>query len=135
MWVETCYRCKTPFAMSESVYNLALQRKGDIEFFCPNGHGQVYTKGETEEQKLRRERDRLKQEAAYLNDRVEEERAARQLAERRTSAAKGQITKMKNRAAAGVCPCCNRTFANLHRHMSSQHPGFVKEPDATEHVH
>lgn len=27
---------------------------------------------------------------------------------------------------AGVCPCCNRTFKNLARHMAGQHPGFTE---------
>lgn len=24
----------------------------------------------------------------------------------------------------GVCPCCNRSFKDVHRHMKSQHPEF-----------
>jgi hypothetical protein len=25
-----------------------------------------------------------------------------------------------------VCPCCNRTFSNLQRHMAHKHPQFAK---------
>jgi hypothetical protein len=24
----------------------------------------------------------------------------------------------------GVCPCCNRTFQQLARHMKAKHPGY-----------
>lgn len=43
-------------------------------------------------------------------------------------AARGQVTRLKNRAAAGVCPCCNRTFHQLVRHMAAKHPDFAAEP-------
>lgn len=135
LWVETCFSCKTTFAMSDSVHTAALERREKMSFFCPNGHSQVYVSGETEADELRRERDRLKQEQAYLNDRLTEAESGKRLAERRAAAAKGQVTKLKKRAAAGVCPCCNRTFSDLQRHMHSKHPGFLSEPDASEHVH
>lgn len=99
---------------------------------CPNGHAWQYTTSEAD--KLRAERDRLKQNEAYLNDRVRELVDARDRETRRVTAAKGQITKLKKRASNGVCPCCNRTFADLARHMAGKHPGFVAEPDATAHV-
>ena len=44
-------------------------------------------------------------------------------------AAKGQISKLKKRASAGVCPCCNRSFQNLRRHMGNKHPEFVGEQE------
>jgi hypothetical protein len=69
---------------------------------------------------LRRDLDRAKQNAARLED---EAAAAR----RREIAAKGQLTKHRKRSAAGTCPCCNRTFANMGRHMKTKHPEFVEE--------
>lgn len=102
-------------------------------WWCPNGHQRVYR--QSEEDNLRAERDRLKQEQAWYEDRLREERGRSKLAERRTAAAKGQITKLKRRASAGVCPCCNRTFQDLARHMAGQHPSFVSQPDESEHVH
>lgn len=42
-------------------------------------------------------------------------------------AQKGQNTRLKKRIAAGVCPCCNRSFANLREHMAGQHPDFTGE--------
>jgi hypothetical protein len=37
------------------------------------------------------------------------------------------VTKLKQRVANGVCPCCHRSFVNLHRHMAGQHPDYTKE--------
>lgn len=45
---------------------------------------------------------------------------------RQLSAARGQVTRIKNRVGNGVCPCCNRSFGNLHRHMQTKHPGWKK---------
>ncbi|GEP12594.1 hypothetical protein [Methylobacterium gnaphalii] len=99
---------------------------------CPNGHGQWF--GESENDKIRRERDRLKQDAARLQSMAQEARESRDrayereaAAERRASAARGQVTKLKKRAANGVCPCCTRSFADLRRHMASRHPAFIAE--------
>lgn len=103
-----------------------VKRKDRTSWFCPNGHERHYV-AETEEDKLRKERDRLKQNTAYLEDRNRQLSEARETAERRASAARGQVTKLKNRAANGVCPCCNRTFPNLARHMATKHAGFVAE--------
>lgn len=48
-------------------------------------------------------------------------------AERRAHAAtKGQLTKTRKRVAGGVCPCCNRSFVNLGRHMAGQHPDYAE---------
>lgn len=113
-----CFKCGTLFALPDQV-NDELVRTGR-NFFCPNGHQQHYS--ESTEAKLKTERDRV----ARLNARLDQERAERAAAERRASAARGQITKIKKRVANGVCPCCNRTFKDLGRHMSSQHPDYVQ---------
>lgn len=47
---------------------------------------------------------------------------------RQLAAQKGVTTRIKNRIANGVCPCCQRTFKNLARHMKGQHPNYTN-PD------
>lgn len=42
-------------------------------------------------------------------------------------AAEGRTRAVKRRVAAGVCPCCTRTFQNLAAHMQNKHPGFPTE--------
>lgn len=95
------------------------RREDHKTFYCPNGHSQWFPQ-ESEEEKLRRERDRLKQNTAYLEDRLKDK-------DRQVSAARGQVTRIKNRISAGVCPCCNRSFSNLAKHMAHMHKEYKKE--------
>lgn len=130
-----CCQCREPFGMAQETYRTAKARGERFTFYCPHGHGQVFTKGETEADKLRRELNRLKQNTAYLEDARKRAEDSADFRRRQLSAAKGQITKMKKRAANGVCPCCNRTFSDLARHMAGQHPEFLAEPHEADHVH
>ena len=123
MSTEVCAACGIEFSMPAHFVN--TRRKDGKSFYCPNGHSQHYA--ESEADKLRRERDRLKQEQAWYEDRLKHHREERERAERSASARKGVITRMKKRAAAGVCPCCNRTFQNLASHMATKHPKFTAE--------
>jgi len=101
-------------------------RQAGRSWKCPNGHGQWF--GEAEAVGLRRERDRLKQQVA----RAEEERdaALRREAEARNHATmararevgeRNRRRRVEVRVHAGVCPDCSRTFANVARHMRTQH--------------
>lgn len=94
------------------------RRKDHAWFYCPNGHQQHFV-SETDEEKLRRERDRLKQEQARL------EQELREANEKADSAVK-RAALLRKRAAAGTCPCCQRTFSNMAEHMKKEHPSFVK---------
>ena len=89
-----------------------------LGWYCPNGHQLVYT--ESEADRLRRERDRLQQQIAQRDDEIKD-------LENRRRAAVGQVTKLRKRASAGTCPCCQRTFSNMAQHMKRQHPDFVTE--------
>jgi len=92
-------------------------------FTAQRGHPQIYT--ETELDKLRRHLKFAEGSAERARTQAESER-------RHRIAIKGQLTKTKNRIANGVCPCCNRSFSNLQRHMSGQHPQFVSQELAAE---
>jgi hypothetical protein len=85
-----------------------------------------------------------KSDAEKLQEQLDAERRRRQSAEqsvayqadlaatakRSAAAFKGQVTRLKGRAKAGFCPCCNRSFSQLERHMASKHPNF--SPEAQE---
>lgn len=122
----TCWSCRSIYWLPPELYR-AAKASPAISFFCPYGHSAHFPTGPSEEDKLRQERDRLKQAVAYEQDRVRAEQAWREAAQRQASAMKGVATKLKKRAAAGICPCCNRSFENLRRHMTSKHKGFVAE--------
>ena len=128
-WYETCCKCSIPFVLTDSLHTTMIEKREQGIFYCPHGHPQCYATGETELDKMRRERDRLAQQVAYRDDCVRDARNQRDMAERRLSAAKGRITKIKKRVGNGVCPCCNRTFSDLARHMASQHTGYKDQGD------
>lgn len=132
--VGPCCKCGTEMSIPEELYQAALRSRGPkgIHFYCAYGHSQHYTEGETEEQKLRRERDRLKQHLAEKDDEIRRQMDRREESERSAAAYKGQATKLRNRAKNGVCPCCNRSFANLAAHIRSKHPDFGKSDTKEE---
>lgn len=117
--------CGLPFSMPKSL-NAECLRNG-TNFHCPLGHSITYA--DTETDKLRRERDRLKQKIAQRDDEIKNWADMATAEKRRASALKGQLTKTRKRVQAGVCPCCNRTFQNLARHMNSKHPDFEPSVD------
>lgn len=120
MVITACPVCKTYHGFERHIYETAKQRAEKQLIWCPNGHSWVYNSQKTmnEHERTRLERDRLKQQLAQKDDEI----AA---AERRAAAAKGQVTRLKKRATAGLCPCCNRHFDNLQRHMASKHKDEV----------
>jgi len=121
-WLR-CYRCKEQFCLTDEVE--AMLRRNHQSFFCPWGHSQAFREGETEEQKLRREVNNLKQNKAYLEDRRREAEAEAEHQKHRANGYKGHATRISRRVKAGVCICCNRTFQDLARHMSTKHPTFT----------
>lgn len=121
MHTVTCCTCKVEFGLSNEFYKTARQMAEQMNWYCPAGHKQHFSSGETEVDRLRRERNQLKQRGAMQQDIINEIAGERDAAQRSAAGYKGVATRMKNRAKAGVCPCCNRTFQNLARHMKSQH--------------
>jgi uncharacterized protein with PIN domain len=91
-------------------------------FFCPMGHSLSYTGSELD--KLRKQLEREKRDKEFHQRNATAEREAREKTQRQLRATKGAKTRMANRIKNGVCPCCNRTFMDLQRHMSTKHPDF-----------
>lgn len=126
---ETCITCGTVYAMEAGMN--ATRRKSGGNYYCPNGHAQCYS--EPTELKLRKRIETLETDLKRTQDSRRHWKENAEAAERSRSAIKGQLTKVKKRVGNGVCPCCNRTFADLNRHMHSQHPDYADSasPDAT----
>lgn len=124
MTAMLCGQCGIEFAVPDAFYKERQEKGPALGWHCPNGHSRVFRESTSEV--LRRERDLLVQRIAAKDDDIKYHREQREAAERRAAAARGQITKIKNRVGHGVCPCCNRTFENLQRHMTTQHPTFAE---------
>lgn len=116
--------CGVTFALDES-YRHARQQDHKT-WYCPNGHSRYYP-AKSDVEKLSDELAASRRIAENERTRRQREQERREHAERQRAAARGQVTKIKRRIGRGVCPCCNRTFADLGRHMAGQHPEFVEE--------
>lgn len=111
-----CATCGCWYAVE--TYLLKMKMADREKIFCPNGCERRFL-GETEAEKWKKEAERLRAERDFKQRQIEQR-------DKSLSAAKGQITKLKNRVGNGVCPCCNRSFENLARHMKCKHPEFQK---------
>lgn len=121
--VIDCPQCQVEFAVTESYE--ARRRTDGKTFYCPTGHSMSY--GDNVQAQLKRERDKT----ARLTSRLDQVRADRDAIERSRRATKGQLTRVKNRVAKGVCPCCNQTFSDLAQHMETKHPDYSTAEFAT----
>ena len=126
--VEECCACFIKFAMPADLM-AQLRNNTRAYFHCPLGHSQHYTMNETAElrRKLKDAQRRADQAERQARDAETSRKAAvdqAQAAEYRRRAAKGQLTRTRNRIAAGVCPCCRRSFRNLADHMTTKHPDY-----------
>lgn len=115
---DICCKCGIQFSMPEEFRKYRKQDKGT--FYCPNGHPQHFTehleaKLKATEEELVRVKQRLAQKDAEIND-----------AHAETEKIRKEAARIRKRIDAGVCPCCNRTFQNLARHMKAKHPQQAK---------
>lgn len=122
--VINCWVCGCTFAMPS---NLKANMKADNEtLYCPKG-----CRLGLGEPKWKKDMERLRKSEEYYKRRSIENRERAEATERRLTATKGVVTRIKNRVGKGVCPCCNRTFADLQRHMTSKHPDYSDEGCST----
>ncbi len=117
--VLDCANCAVIFAVPD---RLDKERREDGGgFYCPNGHSLTY--GESTLDKERERARQLEWDRDWFKDAERREREQRQSAERSAAAYKGQTTRLRKRAITGTCAFCHRHFANVERHVSTQHPG------------
>jgi hypothetical protein len=113
--VHRCGSCGIVFAFEEDFDT--TRRRDHSSWYCPNGHSFSYT-GPSDVEKLRSELEEERQRRKAARDLLDHE-------QRSHAATRGHLTRTKKRIAAGVCPCCNRSFAQLSRHIATQHPDYL----------
>lgn len=128
----TCPECGIQTGCDQSY--MARLRERKKSFFCLNGHSLSFNpQGDdaiksklalVEKQLLAKTRQLEMSEAETEEARRRSDALAKSLA-----STKSTLERTKKRAAAGVCPCCNRSFEVLHRHMQSQHPDYVAKEE------
>lgn len=109
--------CGCPVGVPEGLETYA-RRHSDQAIYCPLGHCFVYN-------------DATDKQNSRLKDQLAATRAAHEqtLAEvRAQKAAKTRFRherdRLRERVAAGVCPCCHRSFKQLRAHMARKHPTY-----------
>lgn len=112
--LHECTNCGVVYGVSEDYED--RRRQDHKSFYCPNGHSQYYPQKSREE--------RLKAQLEATSSQLSRTQSRLEVTRRQKAAAKGQLTKTKRRIANGVCPCCNRTFADLAAHMNCKHPEY-----------
>lgn len=122
--LETCSACAIQYYVPAA---FSRQRHTDGKgFYCPNGHSQFYAETEVSRLKKQLEQEKRLREAAEAAQ--ARARSAAQFAENSARTLRGHLTRERKRVAAGVCPCCRRSFSNLRRHMTAQHPDHGRQP-------
>lgn len=120
--MEECCNCHVPFMMPTRMMD-ALRNEPGKTFYCPNGHAQHYT-GKSEAQKLKEQLEREQKERAQNEERLQNELLD-------AWSEKSKLEKQVKRIHKGVCPCCNRSFTNLQKHMQTKHPEIVGKKTET----
>lgn len=100
-------------------------RSSGKSYYCPNGHTLSWR--DTDADKQRKRAERAEKDRDYWQKEERRMREEKTSAEHRERAQKAAKTKLKNRIAKGVCPCCNRHFVNVERHMQTKHPEFATD--------
>ncbi len=118
MYIEHCCNCGMAFAMTREFQRRKINDKKS--FYCPKGHSQYYV-GQTEEQKLKKQLDHERQ----LRHNAESKQFRAQDREKITRALHDHT---KARVNKGLCPCCDRSFGDLRRHMKSKHKDYLSAP-------
>lgn len=118
-----CYRCKEPIWFTRESYR-TYQRNSQT-WHCLHGHEQHFPPGKTEAEKLRAQLEQERQFRQRAEQRVAQAQDEAQAERRRANGYKGHAAKLAKRAKAGICPCCNRHFTQLARHMAAKHPAFA----------
>lgn len=121
--VKVCPNCGVRYGL-ESAFDDRKSREGG-SWYCPNGHSIVYS--ETEVDKLRKQLEEKERCLSIVRDSRDQAYARSRHVERSLITTRGHYTRIKTRVANGVCPCCKRTFQNLHNHMKHQHPKYIQE--------
>jgi len=117
--VTRCW-CGIALAIPENLYRNAHERGTHV--YCPIGH--EFWWFETEADRQCRRAEEAEGAARRAHERAQAEADLRADTERRLSAQKGATTKARKRAAAALCPCCNRSFVQLRRHLATKHPDY-----------
>ena len=111
----TCSVCGIRFAAPG--FWLSKRRDDHEIFYCPSGHSQYFPAKSQAEIAIS---DRNKVQAK-LNEALH----AQVVLEKKLNEEKAKLARLETRISHGICPCCNRSFKDLERHMKLKHKGGI----------
>ncbi len=128
-----CCTCGGAIGLNEIwVANARSEGNQRHQFWCPYCGVRQGWGGKSKEEKLREEIAQLQKLQQVLKDSRKRALAEAEHFRRSRDGMKGVVAKIKNRVGRGVCPCCNRHFTNLERHMKSKHPEMAQGHGAAQ---
>ena len=116
-----CWSCGVPYGMPD--YFQQRREEDHQTFYCPNGHGGHYPQ-DNEAEKLRKELEKSERAKQMALDSARMEATERKKTEAKLKKVSTKLKRIEN----GVCPQCNRTFANVARHMQTKHGVECSKP-------
>lgn len=129
--VITCGSCNILHAVPKQKLDRCRKDRSH-GWHCPNGCKLHFVT--TEADRLRKELEKTKKDLEtaannniYYTNRVEELHGEKRAVEIQLKGTKTKLRNSKTRHAAGVCPCCQRTFKQLVQHMANKHPDYKTE--------
>lgn len=118
-----CGKCGGTYAIQERYRQNKYETGGSWTCpYCKTGWG--YS-GNSENEKLKRQLEAERDAVVRERQKHDQTKAELRETESRRRAEKAAKTRIKNRVAHGVCPCCNRTFKDLQAHMQTKHPDYA----------
>lgn len=109
-----CIICGVYFGIEEEHRKRLLETKEN--FYCPGGHTQHYISKTRVEQ--------LQEELNAKSSELTRARTETLALKMKCESVEKEFIRHRRRASAGTCPCCQRTFSNMARHMKTKHPEF-----------
>lgn len=109
---STCCVCGVQYAIPRDLWESQI-RSGGFHY-CPNGHSQGWSEGTDA-------RARKQAEIALQQERQRHDQSKAALRE-----TEAKLKKLEDRTRCACCPCCNRTFKDVRRHLALKHPEYVK---------
>lgn len=123
----TCPTCGMVFAVP--VYWRQQRQEAKDWFYCPNGHPQRFTENEID--LLKKQLEQEKRNSEWWKNSAASKDSQLKGANIQLGKVKAKLKRTEIRVAHGVCPCCNRSFTNVARHMKTKHPDYVESPNET----
>ena len=124
-----CCKCGMTLGLSQTWVKRARELGGfKQQFWCPycgNQQGWGTSHHEKELERLNAELRLQQNNAAFWREQERRKSAEAEHFRKSRDGMKGALEKTKKRVSCGVCPCCNRSFSALARHMKTQHPDYA----------